>query len=82
MKRPKYKEMYEWEKAAHYATEQELQRFQKMYVDLFWKLQGKSEGIFNASGVPKELLDGIPSSYNSAKFSREMLEKQGGQINE
>lgn len=37
MKRPKYKEMYEWEVAAHYATEQELQRFQKMYAELFEK---------------------------------------------
>lgn len=33
----KYKEMYEWEKAAHCATEQELQRFKGMYAGEFEK---------------------------------------------
>lgn len=31
---PKYKEMYEWEKASHFATEEELQRFKRMYAEL------------------------------------------------
>lgn len=37
MKRPKYKEMYEWEKASLYATEMELQKLQKMHAELFDK---------------------------------------------
>lgn len=31
---PKYKEMYEWEKASHYATQKELERIRKMYTEL------------------------------------------------
>ena len=37
MKRPKYKEMYELEKASHYATEQELKKFKKLYAELVEK---------------------------------------------
>lgn len=37
MKRPKYKEMYEWEKASHYATEEELKKIKEKYSELALK---------------------------------------------
>lgn len=43
MKKLKYKEMYEWERAAHYATELELQKYQKMYAELFEKYLEKGK---------------------------------------
>ena len=35
---PKYKQLYEWEKASHYATEKELQKVKKLYSELIHKL--------------------------------------------
>ena len=60
----KYKEMYEWEKAAHGATEQELQRFKAMYAELQSRLNAVSSFAQNENTRYRDALEKIEMMSN------------------
>lgn len=70
----KYKEKYEWEKAGHGATEQELKRFKKMYAELFEKYQQQQLEIERNKEYTEHLQHEIQWQYGKLNQISDLIE--------